>query len=1318
MNGKGIVILRSMVITAALFFAARAGAEALSPENYLPNPGFEEGLKYWELRPCDNGVITLDDKVKHSGKYSLRFDYKKDADPRLGSYVWAANQFGAILTPGKPYTMSGWIKIAGVPSGKSGPIGYLCPADGRLGCSQRVDGNTNPAKDDGWVFVSFQYKVVESAVAHQLRCQCHAVPDGMAGTIWFDDLKLEEGDKPSAFREDWVDVTEFYSREANIPWLPLPVDYRASTEIVTPHLELAKPYAGGPLRLLWAGFYNNARIACELAERGDFALDSVVFNGSSIDVSGVRTIHEKCIQVFRERLGTEPKLEPDKAPQVLVIEQGTLELLNKNDRAAILDRVRQGMGCVVLLGPIHVRNHPGAVATPKIKELMDAAEKMQDPGHGHVLTALNLRQSPLWSQGTFGIESFYSDIINTVCRSVNRTPVPLRPTTVPEKPQAGEPWKVTVLGTGAVAQVRVVPDLPASDSDSIMGGHGVGVSRNAVAEASADLAEGATSATLALPPLPGGAYVLEARLFDKDKRVLDWSLSKFAIASPVTIAKLDVGGAAFTTANQPLNAVCTIKNDSAPIEGASVSAKVIDPLGRLLARSAPVPVPLKQGETPCSIPVALSHAELCSAKLLVEVKDKEKTLAQSEAWLSTEKFMPRLDFNVGPYDDYNMGARDLGADIVVHNGRPDLGLRPYPWINLLGAIGEDSSICDPAVLEKAKKYVILAAITNSAPLHIIGCILHDELNDYGFRSKVTEHDIAFFRQYLKETYKNLDALNASWGAAYKDWGEINTEPTKINFVTQADRNAAPWADWHAASEQAAHRFYAALDDAVRQADPGARIGPSGTRNTSGVNGTDWWLLTKDFRSVSLYDGIHGEMFRSFATPEHMITRWSHLNAMGDADGIRTRIWRDLLLQRTGTPTYGGRYSNLFFPDYRPKPGALSFFEELAAIRGGYGRLILGAKRDDADVAIFYSPACYRAQIVQTKRNEYYVAAGAYNNSLTSLSGALNDLRIGSHFIAYEQVSRGDLKPEAPKALFLWGALALSEAEAAAIRKYASDGGVVIADQEPGLYDEHCHKLPQGRLHDLFTGTGGPVREVGKGKAMLLSGMDANYMKLVGQGVGGEAAQTVKTKEGGAFAAKLRAVLTNETSSVAPGFDLTDDQNNDLAKDVATFGYVDGPARYVAVLISGKHGETRKARLTFKGTGHVYDCRAGKYLGRAGPLAVVCRVATANLFALLPGRVKKLDLTVPKKAIAGQPFGFSVRLKSDPQTVVRRVLRAQLKRPDGKSRPVDTRIFEMRDRSLIGTVATALNDPVGRWTLTVTDAATGVAQTAAIEITAP
>ena len=170
--------------------------------------------------------------------------------------------------------------------------------------------------------------------------------------------------------------------------------------------------------------------------------------------------------------------------------------------------------------------------------------------------------------------------------------------------------------------------------------------------------------------------------------------------------------------------------------------------------------------------------------------------------------MPPVDFHVGPYDDYYNGWSTLGADMVRGPPRPDLALRPFPWLDLLGVMGPDPSF---ATLRPSRRQAyVTSSLATSAPWTSVGCILHDEAKHCGFAAHPNRHDVEFFRRYLQESYKDLKALNASWGTQYDNWNEVDAEPTKINFLTQGDRNPAPWADWHAASEQAVPSFLCRL----------------------------------------------------------------------------------------------------------------------------------------------------------------------------------------------------------------------------------------------------------------------------------------------------------------------------------------------------------------------------------------------------------------------------------------------------------------------------------------------------------------------------
>jgi hypothetical protein len=1308
----------SIVVCAIAAFAA-ADSHAESRQNYLPNPGFEEGAKYWELCPSPNADVRIDDTVSHSGKRSLRIEYHRNVDARLGTYAYADLNLPAELETGHIYTFSGWIKIAGVPPGKNGPIAYLCEVHGDRGFSTPLSGNTDPAKNNGWVRVSFHYTPPPNDPhGHQFRCQCHSTNDGMAGAVWFDDLKVEEGDRPTEFRADWIDPTELYTRESIIPWLPVPLDFRCKLDVVTPNVDLARSFAGGKPRVLWAGFYNNARVGCELAERGDLTLDSVVLNASSVDSAGVRMLHEKCVEVLRSRLGIDPKLPSDRSPQVLVIEQGILELLSRRDRATILERVAQGMGCVVLLGPIHIRDHPGAVATPKIKELISAAAKLPQPGHGHVLTVMNVEQHPLWSHGTLGIETVYSDMLQAIYRSMNRPPADVRAAARPLQPVANSTWTAAVYGRGVNLRVRVFRDLPTVYS-TLMDGYGTSLSRSMVAEGEVN-ADPAAPGTIrsAMRPLPAGSYIMLAQILNEQKEVLGWSLAPLTITSPIEITKLDAGTGIFVS-QKPLQLACTISNRQRPIRNARLVTQIEDPRGRILSRVSS-PVEVLVGDSTLQLLIDLAHAESSSVRLQVFVMANDLILAQRSLWVSSEQLMPRVDFHVGPYDDFNEAWSLMGADMVVGPPRPDIGLRPLPWLDLPAAMGPDNGYCDRRSFEAAAKY-LTSTLEADDPWTVVGCILHDELNAAGFNSPPTSADVEFFHRYLIETYQDIKALNASWGTNYSDWSEIDAAAAKISFVTQSNRNPAPWADWHAASEQAAHRFYMALDERVGQGHPSARLGPSGTRDPSGVNGFDWWLLAHDFRFVCLYNGIHDEMYRSFAPKGRLMANWSHLtDAADDPDSLRARIWQDVFAQCGGTPVYGGRYSNVFYPDYRPKPGILAYAEELAQIRDGIGRLVFDARRNDATAAIFYSPACYRARIAAMKDDMYYNAPPKQNGLLASISTALADLRIGSHFVSYDQVARGELDPKTTKALFLWGAMALSDAEAVAIRRYLDAGGIVIADSEPGLYDEHCHRRTVGPLHDWLPEKGSVVRQIGQGKFILYDDLDSSYVKARGYGYQGTA-DPINSQAARAAATKLRTMLA-EAAGLRGNFRLCDNNSRDFDHTVTAMDYLDGQARYVACVAPGKYGRTVAARLTTPTAGHLYDCRAGKYLGATDGLAatnVDLRASTGNLFALLPYRVERVGLTAPVKATLGQPIDVKATVFPAAGTagtpLVRHVTVFQLRRPDGRDLPEHRWIEETESGVATARIYSALNDPTGKWTLIARDVATGIRQTEAIEI---
>ncbi len=129
-----------------------------------------------------------------------------------------------------------------------------------------------------------------------------------------------------------------------------------------------------------------------------------------------------------------------------------------------------------------------------------------------------------------------------------------------------------------------------------------------------------------------------------------------------------------------------------------------------------------------------------------------------------------------------------------------------------------------------------------------------------------------------------------------------------------------------------------------------------------------------------------------------------------------------------------------------------------------------------------------------KDDVYYNASGEQNALLASISAVLADLRIGAHMVSYEQVARSELGPRTTPYLFLWGALALSDAEAAVHSPLSRRRRSVIADSEPGLYDEHCHRRAAGPLHDCLPMPGAVARQIGKGKFILYHDLGSELRK--------------------------------------------------------------------------------------------------------------------------------------------------------------------------------------------------------------------------------
>lgn len=142
--------------------------------NVLMNPSFESGSRYWK-----GGANSLTDSDAHSGRFA--FQFRNPPKPLEGISLQSV---GTVITPGKTYVLSFWVKS---PNGQNPKISLSVSGSG-----ERLPMKWNlpcPAPHDQWQRVSTTFRTEKiSTILLGLRAE-----DG----VLIDDVQLEPADEPA-----------------------------------------------------------------------------------------------------------------------------------------------------------------------------------------------------------------------------------------------------------------------------------------------------------------------------------------------------------------------------------------------------------------------------------------------------------------------------------------------------------------------------------------------------------------------------------------------------------------------------------------------------------------------------------------------------------------------------------------------------------------------------------------------------------------------------------------------------------------------------------------------------------------------------------------------------------------------------------------------------------------------------------------------------------------------------------------------------------------------------------------------------------------
>ncbi len=885
---------------------------------------------------------------------------------------------------------------------------------------------------------------------------------------------------------------------------------------------------------------------------------------------------------------------------------------------------------------------------------------------------------------------------------------------------------------------------------------------------------------LGLPEnLAGGLHLADV-ILKADGKVLTWGSAAFRLERGVSVAKVAFDQKAYRPGETARVAV----ELSPAAADVILRAEFSDSLGRVLAVSEQKAT----GTASFQVPVGQPFATVLKARVTAMRGGRPLSVAEADAITLPQKFADRAwdDWEscvwgtpAGAYDrDYMIPLRarvfkEYGFTTVLASAQwafetefdsaVRAGFQIMPMNVSFGALNVGHKApkgkipFDVARTEyqktRDKKYLVRPTCLNAPAdlkdtadklrklaefcgwLEPVGYNLGDEMGtthyvtpfDYDFG----EHCLGVFRDWLKECYKTLDALNRMWETNFASWEQV-MPMTALEVKDR--RNFAPWADHREFMDWTFAGFFKWVRHTLREKDPRAGVGMSGSQAAEAYGGYDWFQLmhTLDFiQNYTHQDTI--AMQRSF---DGRVPRVPWYGYQVVNPQMRQFLWRCLLNGSVGGSYFSDSYT--FNPDLTMTRSTQDAFEVVAEFQGGLAKLLRHAARGN-DIGIHYSHPSIRGAYICGADTLYRDNRGGWVQ-------ALQDIGLQCEFLATPQLEAGELVKRVYRAFVLPYSVALTEKEAAALKQYVESGGLLIADAKVGLMDEHCRTLKQARLDDVFGVSRAQVDPLAgprEGEAVLKSGgkLDVNVgepdLAVAGGEALGQFGQTpvmiVKRRGKGA------AVLCNfflegyprrrELRSEGPLRKAVEDllllaearpavriaSADAPAPRFYIVRYQSGETQYVVVqhdVGNDKKAAAVDATITFPEARTVYDIRKGERLGRTDSARARIEPGDAQAYALLPYEVKGLDVQATR---ADRVVRYKLSIRTDAQAGPH-VFRVEVTGPDGNPRRhYGARLFGAQGAAE-GAFHLALNDARGDWTLKVTDIATGTQTSASFALT--
>jgi beta-galactosidase len=811
---------------------------------------------------------------------------------------------------------------------------------------------------------------------------------------------------------------------------------------------------------------------------------------------------------------------------------------------------------------------------------------------------------------------------------------------------------------------------------------------------------------LANPVLKDGLHFISVRILS-DGKVVDWCGDNLNINRAAKVQEI-VFDKKYLNKSDSVSG--TVKLNSATASD-RVVLKAWDTHGRLFGYTSLPAARSVRFKFPVSTSLSCINrvqAILVSKGLTISQKSAEFTIKQDYDPMDFSMIMWMMEI---PEDDYLLSRVYMdqlyksGVDTSYEYFTPrltddqlrkeahmltmaNLRIIPYSWRIFPNSVADN--IRTPCLSDPVYRKDTQAGLTRQArilhPFSVDSYSLGDEdiLADGESDVCFSPTCLAGFKEYLRNVYGTLAALNAEWESTYTDWEQI------LPLTTEQARKSgktAPWLDFRLHMENVYTDYNMYATNIIRSIEPKAKVGAEGYYDTTSWAGYNWPNLLTDNQLCGLYSNpSQKEIVRSFARKDSVTGTWygTYTGALYEA-AVRSHPWDSLFHRQNSAFWYNSCHSvgsgggSIFTPDFTPIPAYAQTMQEITEIKRGIGKLILSADQVTDGIAILYSqPSLHAASL-----NPNPVTQKA---SWEAFILGLEDCRYQYRFVSTKQLTSGGLK--GCKVLILPFAQALSKSESKAILAFAQKGGIVVADYPAGVMDEHGKLLPQSSLNDLFD-TSNVLTETrsGKGKGIYTGGhtnLSANLLRLLSK------------------------------NGIKPGVRLTG-KDGKSAVSAGTSVFKLGAIKYVCIMPTQGVKQPINCLLGIGMKAYVYNVRSGKYLGFFDKARITLHSARATVMAFSPYKITGMKIDPSGVSVRqGRILNVSMSLNAN-QKASDHVFHLSVFNPIGKENREYSKNVVASNGRCKASIPFSLNDTRGKWTVRVTDITSGVSDEKSIQI---